>query len=162
MNYNSIKNQEIKGKLVNREVVYLATPLIVELQQNEVYQDEILEAFYSYPDYDQAFEDFLYNLSEWEQADLIEEYGVTDLAQLNAEQVVIDKELEPEFLEPYEFWIVTNWLADKLREKNEIVAEFMGFNIWGRLTTGQAILLDDIINRIAEDIGILEGMENEW
>ena len=69
---------------------------------------------------------------------------------------------EDELIEPYEFWIVTDWLGDKLKAQGEIVADFMGFTIWGRTTTGQAILLDYVISKICHDLEILEGQENEW
>jgi hypothetical protein len=48
--------------------------------------------------------------------------------------------------EAYEHWIVSDWLADKLEERGEmIVRDFLGLTIWGRCTSGQAILLDGVI-----------------
>lgn len=52
--------------------------------------------------------------------------------------------------EPYEHWIVDWWLARKLQERGEIVVElYRGVHVWGRCTTGQAILLDGVIRDIA-------------
>lgn len=55
--------------------------------------------------------------------------------------------------EVYEHWVVTDWLKRKLEARGEIVGEFAGLTIWGRCTTGQAICMDGVIERIAvEDI----------
>lgn len=58
-----------------------------------------------------------------------------------------DPEMEDEEdpAEALEHWIVTDWLARKLEERGEMVGEFMGLTIWGRTTSGQAILLDSVI-----------------
>jgi hypothetical protein len=66
--------------------------------------------------------------------------------------------------EVYEHWIVSRFLADKLREQGETVGEdIAGFDyIWGRCTSGQAILLDHVMGAIADSMGILEGQENDW
>ncbi|MCW5711586.1 hypothetical protein [Shinella sp.] len=51
-----------------------------------------------------------------------------------------------------EHWIVSDWLAEKLIEKDEIVdVDFAGLAIWGRSSTGQAIEADDVIVAIAEE-----------
>lgn len=62
--------------------------------------------------------------------------------------------------EPLEFWIVSDWFAEKLAEKGEATAELHGLTIWGRTTSGQAIFLDWVIKEIAHDMGILPGQEN--
>jgi len=60
---------------------------------------------------------------------------------------------EPELIEALEFWIVTDWFGDKLKERGEIVNEdFLGFCIWGRTTSGQAISLDWVVQDILKDI----------
>ena len=58
MNSNSIKNQEIKRKFVEREIIYCVSNLIYELSSNEEYQEELLEAFITY-DYEQAAIDYI-------------------------------------------------------------------------------------------------------
>lgn len=63
-------------------------------------------------------------------------------------------DIEPHYLEVYEHWIVTSWLADKLIAKGEKVdKDFAGLTVWARTTTGQAIYLDDVIEQIAADMG---------
>ena len=68
------------------------------------------------------------------------------------------EETNGDIQEVYEWWMVSSWFMDKLRDKGEAVIE--NENIWGRCTTGQAILLDGIISEICYEMGILEGMEN--
>ncbi|KAK2245412.1 hypothetical protein XC29_00725 [Clostridioides difficile] len=73
------------------------------------------------------------------------------------------EELECEQDEPheiYEFWIVSEWLCNKLKELGEVVIP--SENIWGRGCTGQSISLDYVISKICEDMEILEGQKYEW
>ena len=50
--------------------------------------------------------------------------------------------------EALEHWLVSNWLAERLREEGEMVIEFLGLTIWGRTTSGQAIYIDSVIEDI--------------
>lgn len=58
---------------------------------------------------------------------------------------------ELQFPEVFEYWAVSEWLARKLREQGEPVAEFGLTHVWGRGTTGQAIALDYVIEKIVTD-----------
>lgn len=61
--------------------------------------------------------------------------------------------LDPDTFEAYEHWIVSNWLARKLRDKGEMVSDdILGLTVWGRCTSGQAILLDGVICEIAAEL----------
>lgn len=55
-----------------------------------------------------------------------------------------------EYPEVFEWWAVSDWLADRLKEEGEIVGEVLDFCVWGRQTTGQAIYMDPVIQRIAQ------------
>lgn len=161
--YNSIKNQEIKGRLVDREVVHCCSTMISELLDEDTrLSEEARELFYSQLDYETAKENYLYSAGEDEQKELREFYEVEGLDEVEADEFCNDQNIDPDYSEPYEFWIVTDWFGEKLRKHGQIVEDFMGFTIWGRQTTGQAILLDYVISQIAEDMEILEGMDNEW
>lgn len=60
---------------------------------------------------------------------------------------------EPHRNEIYEHWIVSNWLADQLEKRGEVIErDFYGLTIWGRACTGQAILLDDVICSIYDEL----------
>lgn len=64
-----------------------------------------------------------------------------------------EDETEPEI---FEYWAVSDWLGEKLKENKEIVFECLDFVVWGRQTTGQAILLDNVIQKIAIEAGFNE------
>lgn len=64
--------------------------------------------------------------------------------------------------EVYEHWVVSDWLARRLREKGETIGELFNLTIWGRQNSGQAILLDNVIAEIAAEMQILEGQQNDW
>lgn len=55
-------------------------------------------------------------------------------------------------VEIYEHWIVSEYLAEKLRRKGETVEDFLGMTIWGRPCTGQAIKLDSVIREVWTDL----------
>lgn len=57
--------------------------------------------------------------------------------------------LDCEYIEALEYWAVSDWLARKLAEKGETVAEVCGLTVWGRCTSGQAISCDGIIEELA-------------
>ena len=57
-------------------------------------------------------------------------------------------EPDPELREPFEFWIVSDYFASKLKENHHLVTNHWGFWMWGRETTGQSILIDYIFQKI--------------
>jgi len=117
-------NQEIRRKLVDREIIYNVNTFIFEFASKDEYSEELSELLGKF-DYSENEED-------------------------------------PEYIEALEFYIVTDYFAEKLKEKDEIVVDFMGLTIWGRTCTGQAILLDSVIKEIAKDMEILNGQQYEW
>ena len=65
--------------------------------------------------------------------------------------------------EIYEWWAVSNWFGEKLKEKGQPVIESVwGKSYWGRTCTGQSISLDWCVVSVAKDMMILEGMDNYW
>ena len=61
-----------------------------------------------------------------------------------------------EYLDPFtdeilEWWLIDSWLAERLRQEGEVVIEEYGCFWWGRSTSGQAICLDSVIQKIAEE-----------
>ena len=61
-------------------------------------------------------------------------------------------DIEPDYNETYEFWVVTTALGDWLKHYGQTVEDVMGLTVWGRGCTGQAIALDYVITRIAYDL----------
>ena len=62
-----------------------------------------------------------------------------------------------------EHWIVNTWFGEQLKKHGQVVEEdFHCLCIWGRATSGQAILLDYVISSIAAEMQILDGQKNDW
>lgn len=62
----------------------------------------------------------------------------------------INDSFEEEYEAPYEYWVVDEWLADKLAGYGEMVnKDDFAFAVWGRQCTGQAIAMDSCIQDIA-------------
>jgi len=57
-------------------------------------------------------------------------------------------------VEADEFYIVNNLLFEKLKKAGEMVTEFKGLKIWGRIGTG-LLEYDNVISRICDDSYIL-------
>ena len=56
--------------------------------------------------------------------------------------------------EVLEWWLVTPYMAELLKEKGEVILADYDCYWWGRQTSGQAICMDWVIQRIAEDMSI--------
>lgn len=157
-------------EMINREVLTNANELIQELSSTEQYQDEILE-FSSKPDYEQAANDYVGCLEEGEQLDEILEYlanydvdydvleGNSDVLLECIEEYVgydvfcDDFNVEPDYIDALQFFIVTDYLADKLEQHGELVThDFLGLAIWGRTCCGQAIEADSVIQNIYNNL----------
>ena len=48
----------------------------------------------------------------------------------------------------FEWWVVSDWLAQKLQEQGEPIIENDFGTWWGRTCSGQAIYMDGVINEI--------------
>jgi len=51
-----------------------------------------------------------------------------------------------------QYWIVTEYLADKLEAAGEPVDYILGFHIWGRIGCGMAVWYDQAIKDSVEDL----------
>lgn len=64
-----------------------------------------------------------------------------------------EENIEPHEWEVYEHWAISTWLAAKLLAEGERVEpDFAGLNVWARTTTGQAISIDAVIERIVREL----------
>ena len=52
--------------------------------------------------------------------------------------------------EVLEWWLVTPYMAELLKEKGEVILSDYDFYWWGRQTSGQALYMDGVIQEIAE------------
>lgn len=148
IDYNSVENQEIKRKFVEREVICLFNEIetLLNLQLETLNSD--------LPSYDDIENFCQYICPECGQG-YQEEVHATSCCNSKDEP-----QNEPQ--EIYEYWLVSEYLGNKLKAKGEPVLEWGLHLIWGRTTTGQAILLDGVISEICEDMEILEGQKYSW
>lgn len=84
---------------------------------------------------------------------------MTDIHVLWGQSTVVEElirtgKIDEEYLYPFngeevlEWWLVTPWLAERLKERGEIVIDELDCRWWGRLTSGQAIYMDSVIREI--------------
>ena len=96
------------------------------------------------PDFDVMDRD---ELLEWLEENV--SANLSQYADLDDYDLIRECEDNYETPEIYEYWAVSGWLADKLRERGEMVARAYP-DIWARCTTGQAISMDGVIRSIAK------------
>jgi DNA-directed RNA polymerase subunit RPC12/RpoP len=154
MNYRSNINQKILGDFVAREVTMNATLLVRDLLDKGLVQNDDMQNLYYYlcPECGGDMEEI------WNQDKDDTYYECTSCEYQFDEGIEPDQEAK----EVYEWWFVTEWLCEKLKAQGEVVIDSQYGYLWGRCTTGQAILLDGVIGRIAEELEILEGQRNDW
>lgn len=88
----------------------------------------------------QSSDDRVEALEEWVQQSA--EALVTALEQVKGES-------EPK--EIFEWYRITNWMADLLRDRNEAILANDYGTWWGRAATGQAVYMDGVIRDIVEN-----------
>ena len=69
------------------------------------------------------------------------------------EEMIRANLISEEYLYPFaddvmEWWLIDSWLAERLKEQGEIIIDKLGCRWWGRLTSGQAIYMDSVIQEI--------------
>jgi len=97
--------------------------------------------------------------------ELLENTGqmdANDVAEIEAKITELENMDLDQLPEVFEWWGVSDWFAEKLKEQGQVVVEEYATALWGRQTTGQAILLDSVVSRICSDMEILEGQKNDW
>ena len=57
-----------------------------------------------------------------------------------------------EYSEIMEWWLVTPYMAELLKEKGEVILSDYDCYWWGRTTSGQALYMDGVIQEIAEQM----------
>ena len=169
IDYNSVANQEIKQKFVNREVMYCVSTLVSELarkaEEFPEYTDDLYEVFEGVPDYEEIARE-----AGWKEGNngkdkysyYNEELGEASFMDTWSD-LCDEQNLDITYPDVFEHWIVSDYLADKLEEYGEkVLRAFFGMTIWCRTTTGQAILLDGVISKICAEMEILEGQKYDW
>lgn len=141
-----IARQTAQGKLVNQHVHACVSTLIQFLAKQ----------CGSHPNEDFSYEDDLMPILQKQQWDwenlgetLPSDFGT--MTDDEKESWAWDNRLEPGYIDALEHWAVSDWLARQLEQRGEMVGEIFGLNVWGRTTSGQAILIDTVIEDIQRD-----------
>jgi uncharacterized C2H2 Zn-finger protein len=168
--HNSSKNQTIKMQFVQREVYACISDFAEYLfsydgdkyadwdEWENLYIAHCPECGEVVKDWNEVTEDDV----EYLQSDTIANEYMDHGVKCPHCDEIFEEEPEAEPQDIYEYWIVSSWLGEKLREKGEPVLARGGGWIWGRTCTGQAILLDHVISETCYDMEILEGQAREW
>lgn len=191
MDYDSNKNQDIKQKFVNIHI-YANVNQMAEYILKKGFEDneapfsfDDVENYYQYPEYSEVktgktgISFYFEGGSEKDKENYLNEldetienlYSQLDLKQISEDEYNLKisdiedvkneiENLESEPQEIYEWWLCDSWFIEKLSDLGYPVLK--DHCIWGRCTTGQAILLDHVISKICEGMEILEGQQNEW
>lgn len=145
---NSLTNQKIKTKFVGREVKANITDLAGHMfGEGHVDPYALYEDFYNY-------EVSAICSACGEDVDDGDEYCSNCGAAL---PVFPDQR----YSEPLEFYIVSEFLGTKLEKYGEMVLPRMFGWIWGRQCSGQAIMLDSVIDDICDELGLLKKPDKE-
>jgi len=158
------EKQELGGRLVQHEIMCNASAAVSALMQDS---DEFIELRGSY-DYEEAANYYIQNDMPLDHVtDYLIDADIQDYTLHDARSIlythILDTDwhndfcheqgIDPDFDDVLEHWIVSDWLARKIEAYGGTVEhDFHGLTIWGRYTSGQAIALDHMIQRIAYDI----------
>ena len=117
--------QEKCRQFVANEVYLCQSMLVDAMLQKGVFNFEDIENLYK------------------SKEELIDEgYSEEDIEKGNADDM---KEI-------YEWWVVSDWLERKLKERGEPILTNDYGSWWGRCSTGQAIFLDYVIEEIVKGL----------
>lgn len=161
---HSAINQAICRAFVNREVgecLSMAVQFVQEHAPETEEAEETCRVAVEQVDWREIVE----NSDEWKDPANREVFAEPAAAD-EWQEIAEDLGIEPDraVYEPLEWWSVSEYLADKLESKGEVILrDWLGFTaVWGRCTSGQAILLDGVIGEIAEEMEILDGQPHSW
>ena len=158
--------QRAVGDFVHREVIYGVSGLVYEIGMKNI--DEWHHLFVQ-EDWETPALEAIQALSPEHLRELLNEDNVpfnaedepdtiarTYLLHLKQQESLQEfcavNHVDPEQNEIYEHWIVSEWLANRLEDRGEVIErDFYGLTIWGRACTGQAILLDNVICSIYDE-----------
>ena len=187
---NSSENQNIKGDFIGKHV-FANVGSLVEYCMKKGYEDnespvniDEIENMYSLPEYsttllgedlffdggsDDDRDEFLkeFDRLEEESKELFESEEISEETHEHNLELIEEKreevkDLESEPREIFEWWAVSRYMYDELKKLGYCVVDTGSCYVWGRATTGQAILLDYVITLICARMEILHGQTNSW
>lgn len=163
IDYNSIANQQIKGRFVHREVFGCQTPEVEYILSRWDYND----APYTYDDVENLYLPYCgdcgehaTDFEETEDDDGDTLYRCTECGREYSEDAYKHLDTTPQ--EIYEWYAISGFLAAELKAYGECILDGPICCYWGRCCTGQAVLLDWVISKICEKMEILDGQRYSW
>jgi hypothetical protein len=160
------------GELVDREVIYCVSGLVCEIGRGKI--DEWDHLFFQ-DDWETPVREAIPDMPREKLLEFLRENDCEVGAESSAATLSSAclrylesagswrdfcdaRDIEPQRIEIHEHWIVSEWLAAQLEERGEVVKRnFYGLTLWGRAGTGQAILLDDVICSIYDELHASRG-----
>lgn len=134
-----VQRQEAIRKFVEEEVFACQSSLV---------EEALRKGFFSLDDVENLYPQFEV-VSD--APDICERCGsISDLSEAGLCKYCYKNGEEPH--EIYEWWVVSQFLVIKLRQHGEPILNNEYGTWWGRCTTGQAILLDGVIEAIYDEI----------
>ncbi|MCH5598014.1 hypothetical protein [Niabella ginsengisoli] len=172
--FNSTENQEIKRNFVYREVHANVTLMVEDIlsrcynQKDPLFDYDDIINFYYYEDLNQeqyTDDSRTIQLNNWrDELDRIPDDTGEEAAEFQQDLESKIESLESSESIPseiYEWWIVSDFLADQLEAAGECLLTCGYTQIWGRKSTGQAIYLDPVISEICYILKLLSGQPNQ-
>lgn len=141
---NTLDLDQLARQVVDRDLYANQSLLVTKLLGEELI---------GYEDIENAYDESLDTIKEYliHEAD-IDEDKLTDLSEEEIRALAEEHNFCPPVHDIYEWWLVSDWLADHLRRFDEPILDTDYGTWWGRTCTGQAILLDGIIQQIMNSI----------
>jgi hypothetical protein len=136
-----IQKQEDLRKFVEEEV-YMCQSMLVE--------EALKRVFFSWDDVDNLYRSFDGKLLSPEACESCgQQAECLDSETHECKKCFEDSSQAQEI---YEWWIVSDWLVIMLRKAGEPILNNDYGTWWGRCSTGQAILLDGVIEAIYDEV----------
>lgn len=157
--------EEHKAALfVRREFGVNQSSLISMLREKRILSDNLIVNLHDVPTNEQVEELMDLRMEEAEinarlsQPFFADEMRQEKYAELEEVLVLIDglEEIGACEKEINQWWTVSDWMADKLEEKGEVILRSDYGTWWGRLEGGQGLVLDSPIKEIMIDLEIIE------
>ncbi|HDK7195006.1 TPA: hypothetical protein PTV74_003313 [Clostridium botulinum] len=143
------KMQERIENIIENEVLVCQSSLVEKLLESEIVYCDDIENMYI--NNSEEIEELQNKIEELEDKEELTEQEESEIEELENKIEELEEEQE-EPQEIFEWWVVSNWLANKLEQYGEPILNSDYGTWWGRTCTGQALKLDYIFQQIVEDI----------
>lgn len=146
--------EQIIERIIEQEIFVNASTMVTDLCDEGSHWSEHLVDCMGAPDYSEPPEGYAVDYQgpygyTWadDEGNAATDFETQDEAIRAAWE---DSGEEPEIQEALQFWLVSDWLADKLEQAGAPLArDVLGFNVWGRTECGQSLTMDGTLHAVA-------------